>query len=168
MHRLFIGIDNGVTGTIGMVGENEPVFVEVPVKKEQNYTKKKDIITRIDICALSDILRDAAKDLRPDEVFIGIERPLINPKFFAATVSAARAFEAELCTIESLGFGFMFLDSKEWQKSLLPQGIKGSAEQKSESMDIACRLFPTLSEEIKKHKDGDGILIAEYLRRSIG
>lgn len=164
---MFIGIDNGVTGTIGIVGENEPFFTEVPVKKEQNYTKRKDIITRIDVCAFADILRKAAEGLRPDEVFVGIERPMINPKFFASTVSAARAFEAELCTVESLGYGFMFLDSKEWQKSLLPQGVKGSSEQKSESMDIACRLFPSLGEQIRKHKDGDGILIAEHLRRNI-
>jgi len=50
---------------------------------------------------------------------------------------------------------------------LLPQGIKGD-ELKVASKDIGCRLFPEHTELIVKHKDADGILIAEYCRRKFG
>lgn len=165
MHNIYIGIDNGVTGTIGILGKKAPMFVEIPTKKEQNYTKKKDLITRIDSVALAELLRNATEGCRPDEVFVAMERPLINPQRFSSTVSAARALESVLCTIEAMGFGYMYLDSKEWQRKLLPQGISGPAEQKKASLDIATRLFPSVAETIKKHKDGDGILIAEHIRR---
>lgn len=165
MHRLFIGIDNGVTGTIGLIGEGAPVFIETPVKKEQNYTKKKDIITRIDVRAFRKILNDAMEGLRTDEVVVGMERPMFNPERYNATVSAARAFEAELCTIESMELPLVYLDSREWQKALLPQGVSGP-ELKKASKDVSSRLFPGLAEEIARHGDGDGLLIAEHMRRT--
>ena len=41
-HKIYIGIDNGATGTIGWVGENLcPGIEKTPVKKEQSYTKAK-------------------------------------------------------------------------------------------------------------------------------
>ena len=65
--------------------------------------------------------------------------------------------------LEIMGLKHMFIDSKEWQKALLPKGIKGSDEQKKASFDIGNRLFPQF--EDFKHKDRDGLLIAEYGRR---
>ena len=49
-------------------------------------------------------------------------------------------------------------------KALLPKGSKGIV-LKNDSKDIGCRLFPQSSALIVKHKDADGILIAEYCRR---
>ena len=57
----------------------------------------------------------------------------------------------------------MYVDSKDWQKVLLPKGTKGSDELKKASLDIGNRLFPQFADN--KHKDRDGILIAEYGRR---
>lgn len=165
MHRLFIGIDNGVTGTVGILGEGKPLFLETPIRKEQNYTKKKDVITRIDIRELTSVLRHASEGLRPDEVVVGMERPMFNPQRYNATVSAARAFEAQLCVIETLGFPLVYLDSREWQKELLPHGVSGP-ELKKASKDVASRLFPGLSDAISGHGDGDGLLIAEHMRRN--
>lgn len=45
------------------------------------------------------------------------------------------------------------------------KGIEGSAELKKASMDIGLRLFPDQEEVIKKHKDADALLIAEWARR---
>ena len=48
-HKIYIGIDNGVTGTIGWVVENLcPGSEETPVKEEQSYTKAKKKINRVD------------------------------------------------------------------------------------------------------------------------
>lgn len=164
-HKIYIGIDNGVTGTIGWVGENlAPGMIETPVKSEQSYTKEKKNITRVDHPALVQWLKEVVSNLDPQDVMVVIERPMINPMRFQASVSAARSLEATLIAIESLGLPRMYVDSRQWQKALLPHGCKGP-ELKSASADIGCRLFPALEKIIGKHKDADALLIAEWARR---
>ena len=159
-HLVLVGVDNGVTGTIGIVGEGiEPKIYHTPVKKELNYTKKKDNITRLDANGFADIL----KQFDAKDVMVVMERPMVNPTRFKSTTSALRCFEAELTLIEHFGFPYCYVDSKDWQKVLLPKGIKGADEQKKASKDIGKRLFPQLADF--KHTDFDGLLIAEYARR---
>lgn len=158
--KVYIGIDNGVTGTIGIILGNDSVFVETPVFKQQNYTKKKANISRIDVVALKKILEPYQKL----EVMVLLERPMVNPKMLMASFSAVRALEATLGVIELLGYSYDYIDSKEWQKALLPKGSKG-LQLKEDSVSIACRLFSKHTDTIVHHKDGDGILIAEYCRR---
>ena len=153
--KAYIGIDNGVSGTIAILTDNDTIFVKTPVKKEQDYTKAKKIITRVDVSALKELLEPFAND-----AFILLERPLVNPNRFAATASALRCHEAELTVIEMLGIPFQFIDSKEWQKALLP---KGCDDTKKASLDIGNRLFPQFREF--KHPDRDALLIAEYAKR---
>lgn len=162
MSKVFIGIDNGVSGTIGIVSENETIFVKTPTKSEQNYTKAKGNITRVDVLKLAQLISPYIS-IR-DNVYCLIERPMVNPSRFQATTSALRALEATLNVIESMGYSYSYCDSKEWQKELLPKGSSGE-QLKTDSRDIAKRLFPKHSDLIEKHKDGDGILIAEYCRR---
>lgn len=159
--KVYIGIDNGVTGTIGVVGDEiEPKLYKTPVIMEQDYTKKKKNVSRVDCKGFLDIIGQ----FDPKDVRAVIERPMINPTRFTASMSAIRCLEAELILLESLGISHMFIDSKEWQKKLLPQGIKGDDEQKKASFDIGNRLFPQFADF--KHKDRDGILIAEWARRN--
>jgi hypothetical protein len=159
--KIYIGIDNGVTGTIGIVGDGiEPQLYHTPVIKEQDYTKKKKEISRVNCEKFLEII----KQFDPKDVRAVIERPMINPTRFTASISAVRCLEAELILLESLGISHMFIDSKEWQKKLLPQGIKGDDEQKKASYDIGNRLFPQFTDF--KHKDRDGLLIAEWARRT--
>lgn len=161
MAKIYIGIDNGTTGTIGIVGDGiSPCIYHTPVKKEQNYTKKKDNISRIDANGFMEIL----SQYQPNDVMVVMERPMVNPTRFKATTSALRCFEAELILVEHFGCPFCYVDSKEWQKMLLPKGIKGSDEQKKASFDVGKRLFPQLANF--KHSDFDGLLIAEFARRS--
>lgn len=163
--RWYIGIDNGVSGTIGAVSRDmESKFIRTPVYKEQNYTKKKKNVSRVHVVKLFDWFEkefDVA-----DELFIGIERPMVNPKRFQATISAMRCLEATLNVLSLLELHrYEYVDSKWWQKDLLPTGVKGSANLKKASLDIGLRLFGRHAELIKKHKDADGLLIAERLRR---
>ena len=160
MSKVYIGIDNGVTGTVGVVGDEIlPVFVKIPTKTEQNYTKAKQNITRVDCSALKNLLETYSGC----NVMVAMERPMVNPSRFKATTSALRCLEAELIVIELLKYPHVFIDSKEWQRVLLPKGIKGCDEQKKASLDIGNRLFPQF--QGAKHPDRDGILIAEYVRR---
>ena len=169
MSKTYIGLDNGTSGTIGILRADGGIrFGKVPSKTEQSYTKKKQEISRIDVIKLKRFLLENV-DTFEDKVFVDrndvmviLERPFTG-KFFKSVVSAARALEATLCVLEDLGLPYQYIDSKEWQKSLLPAGTVGPKELKKASLQIGTRLFPQIE---SKHKDRDGILIAEYGRRA--
>ena len=161
-HKLYIGIDNGCTGTIGLVGIKPEQMIETPVKKEQSYTKTKKNISRVKVNELKSILETWIKNVDIYDVLVVMERPMINPMRFQASISAARCLEAELGVIEQLGLPHIYVDSKQWQSKVLPKGIKGSDELKDSSHDIGIRLYPHLESIIEKHGDADGLLIAHW------
>ena len=168
MAKLYIGIDNGTSGTIGILGEHNMVFIETPIVKEQSYTKKKEIISRVDINKLYEVFAEAMNNegCQPSDCMVVMERPMINPEMFKTSMSASRTLEAELCVVEMLSMPHMYIDSKQWQREILPQGIKGSPELKKASRDIGKRLFPVHEFWIDRHKDADGILIAYWARKN--
>ena len=160
---LFIGFDNGVTNQgIGVISSSrEAQLLKLPIKKELSYTKEAKHISRIDFPELCAVLETLKNNFSNDVFLVGLERPMVNSTRFNASLSAVRALEATLIALEKYQLPYEYIDSKEWQKTLLPKNIKGSDELKRASLDVGKRLFPNL--EIKK--DADGLLIAEYLRR---
>jgi hypothetical protein len=165
--KIWIGIDNGVSGSIGIIGQDgnilSQIYVKTPIKKEQNYTKKEQTITRIDGNKLFELFEPHLKD----EVRVIMERPMVNPQFFYATQSALRALEATLIVLEKCGFKYEIIDSTKWQDVLLPEiyeGVKVEKENlKSVSLAIGNKLFPQI--DYKGFKDADGILIAQYCKQ---
>ena len=160
--KTYIGFDNGSSATVCILGENTDIF-SMPTKREQSYTARKQQITRIDAPVLTAILSPYADGC---DVLAVLENPFCNPKMFKTSIAAARALEALLVVLENLGIPYMYISAKKWQHELLPAGIKGRAEQKKASLDVGCRLFPTHKEEIIKHKDADGALIALWAKRN--
>jgi len=159
MERTFIGIDNGVSGSIGIIPiEGDALFLHTPTKRELNYTKSKSWFTRIDAEGLFKVLREYT-DKSP---FVYLERPMVNPGRFKATVSALRAMEATLIIIELLKIPYQYIDSREWQKETLPSGLK-KEEWKIASLQVGKRLFPHIN--FDGFNDADGIMIAEWARR---
>lgn len=158
-NRVFIGIDNGVSGAVTILSESGFIHLHMktPVKNHLNYTKKKAFINRVDFKELQDALFD---NVANDTPFCMIERPMVNPMRFQASVSALRCLEATEIILELLKIPYQFIDSKEWQKSLLPSGLKGD-ELKKAASQVAKRLFP--KQEIV---NADSLLIAEYCRRT--
>lgn len=158
-----IGIDNGCTGSIGIIKKGaDPVFILTPAFKTQDYTKAKKTISRIDVPQMYDFIKYHT-ERRQSTAIAYVERPMINPARFSSSIVAARAYEATITVLEMLGIPYQPIDSKEWQRGLLPSsGKKGidSAVLKQESKDIGIRLFPQFRELILKHKDADGILMA--------
>lgn len=153
--RIYIGVDNGVTGTIGIVGIEFPFITPVPVKTEQSYTKTKQNITRVRWMVLRDILNY-------QDALVLIERPMVNPGRLKATLSAMRCLEAVLIAVEWNNLAFQYVDSKEWQSVMLPKGIE-KEELKTVSLQIGKRLFPKI--DWTGFKDADSILMAEWARR---
>lgn len=164
MHKVYIGIDNGVSGTIGFVKDGESSMIKTPVFSEQSYTKKKANINRVDTRRLREFIVAAVGDVPVQDIMVVIERPMINNTRFAASISAARSLEATLIVVEQLGLPHMYTDSRPWQSAMLPSGCHGK-ELKDASHDIGIRLFPHLEQIIHKHGDADGLLIAEWSRR---
>lgn len=158
---IYVGIDNGTSSNgIGVVQDGGKSFqFATPVKKEQSYTKIKKIISRIDYTRMFKIFENLLKDFPDEKFLVGLERPMINPRRFFASMSAMRALEATLIALENLELKFVYLDSKEWQRVMLP-GNAGGDDLKAASLSTGKRLFP----HIKFKGDADGILIAEYLR----
>jgi hypothetical protein len=165
-NKLYIGIDNGVSGTIGVIINNKSFFFEIPIMSEQNYTKAKGNISRINGKKLKFELLKIFEETNPISMMCLMERPMVNPGRFQASTSALRALEATLITIEDLGIPYQYEDSKKWQKLLLPSGVIGTDQLKESSKTIGIRLFPQHSVLINKHKDADGLLLAEYCRRN--
>ena len=164
MSKSVLAIDNGVTGTIAMLWENgKQHFQKSPVFSVQDYTKTKSNITRIDVNKMKELLLVFISKSIPDNMIAVLERPFKNPKFFSSTVSAMRCFEATIICLEFYNIPYMFMDSKEWQKELLPKGTMGSDVLKKASLDIGNRLFPQFQDV--KHPDRDSLLMAEYVRR---
>lgn len=171
--KTYIGIDNGVTGSIGILQESQNLFFQTPIKKEQSYTKKKQNITRLsmDFFNILDCINDYKYDYGHDYKYVYkntlaiIERPMINPGRWKASMSAIRCLEAMLICLESRCIPYQYIDSKEWQRELLPKGCR-KEQLKKASIDIGVRLFPEFKNEIIKHKDADGLLIAEWARRN--
>lgn len=158
----YIGIDNGTTGTIGILDGDTSIFAETPVFETLGYQKSKvRHIHRIDVPSLKKML----EQYNPLTTRVVIERPMINVMRFQASISAARSLEATLIVLESLRFGYEYVDSGHWQKVLLPAGVKGAPNLKKASKEIGLRMFPMHEETIKKHGDADALLIAEWARR---
>lgn len=162
--RVYIGIDNGISGSVGILECTEDDVVAkyflIPIVEEQDYTKKKQYISRVELDKFCRIL----SGYKAKDIILRIERPMVNPTRFKASVSALRAHEAMLIGLQMLNFPYEFIDSKQWQKDMLPNGVKGSAELKKLSLQAGRRLFPQLKDRFKG--DADGILIAEWIRRN--
>lgn len=153
--ETFGGIDNGVTGGITILSRNGSVLVheKTPVKKCLNYTKKKAFINRIDFDKFKELLLLAGQNTH-----FMIERPMVNPRRFAATISALRCMEATEILLEQLQIPYEWIDSKEWQKTALPSGLKGD-ELKLAASEVTKRLYPRL-----KIQNADCLLIALHCK----
>jgi hypothetical protein len=194
---IYIGIDNGSTGSIGIVSEDTSLFFPTPVIQVPNYTKEVKIIGRINIGEIKKIFLEILP--KGENVRCLVERPFMSPitsisyedflisktnnpdlskylltkkkiatvnmMFLKASLNAHRSFEATILILESMKIGYEVVDSKQWQKEILGNGIKGSKALKEASKLKGIQLFPHLEKAILKQKDADGLLIAEFARR---
>ena len=157
-----IGVDNGVTGSIGIIYTNDTSdFFLTPVIRERSYTKKTQYIHRINWVALKDILSGVGVNS-----LAYIERPLVNQRAFAATGSALRALEATLIVLEMMDIPYVYIDSKTWQKEFISSSVIGHDKMKKASKDVGITLYPWHKDKIEKHGDADGLLIARYGAKS--
>lgn len=166
---MYLGIDNGVSGSFAVLDDagNAVDFWKIPTRKDLSYTQKAAWVTRVDVREVVSRLR-APRWFNPTKMTVIMERPMVNPQRFVATASALRAYEATLIALEQLRIAVTgYVDSRKWQRMLLPAGITGNA-LKPASVSIGCRMFPQYQKEIEKYGDADSLLIATYAFRTLG
>jgi len=161
----FIGIDNGCTGSIGIINSdtNEMVFKPTPNKKVLDFqTTSKKYVTRVDFDELCTVLMTCCLD----ETKVMVEIPLMNPHLWKASISAVRALETTWIALEKSDLSFEFISVHKWRKRFIPgyTSTMKAAEAKKLGMEIAIRKFPALADEFRKHGDPDGLLIAEHCK----
>lgn len=154
--RYVLGIDNGQSGSIGIVGPDGVTFEAIPTQDYLHYGKKGSIGKRLDRAALRNLLPYTE---RPN-IKVYIERPF-SGRFMNAVLPAHRFFEATIITMEDCGLGYTVVDSREWQPTMLGN-VKGSALLKKASLLRGIQLYPQLTAAIKSQGDADGLLIAHY------
>lgn len=175
---LIIGMDNGSTGTIcsWVIKNNKINFLLTPSKRELNYQKQIKYIDRIDHQFMINWIKEQikyAQKLYKNEikVILILQRPMVNPQRFEASLNAVRAFEAVLIIIEQLNLKYIVIDSKEWQHYFFGKdtvlldlkleskkyGIKTINEFKKENKNYAQYL-----DVIESHGDADALLITKY------
>lgn len=151
---IILGIDNGITGAITAIQDGKIItHGNMFTIKDLSYTKNAQWVTRIDFNKLNDFLKELSEK---GQILCYIERPMVNPMRFKSSVSAIRALEATLIALELNKIPYKYIDSKEWQKKLLPSGVN-KEDLKQASLRVAKRLFPEI--EIK---NADSILIAYW------
>jgi hypothetical protein len=160
---IYASCDNGISGSFAWVNEDcsESGVVTTPTFVEQDFQKNKKNITRVDVPKLIAWFHSLPKG----DIRMIMERPFVNPMMFNATLSAIRAWEATLIALQEFNYPRQVIDSKRWQKEMLPQGCKGP-ELKVASVQVGCRLFPDHSDWIRDQGDADSLLLAEFARRN--
>jgi hypothetical protein len=178
----FIGIDNGVSGTMGVIyPSGEYHMIHTPVKNKLHWTKVEQRVNRVDHVKFKSLLKKVLKKSKTN-LKIYIERPFSNAMRYKAAISAARCHEAMEVIFEQLKIPYEILDSKNWQDVLLPKlntkrkkqkvdpntgkkkrHTRSDTDLKKLSLEVGKRLFPKIK---IKHADYDGILIAEYGKRT--
>lgn len=160
---LYIGIDNGVSGALGIIGMGDQLLEPMPIRSELNYQKAGKNITRLDYQTFK-IRMAGLQEGASGQIRAIIEKPFVNPGNFVATSTSLRCLEAQLVCLEELGISRQYIDAKTWQKELLP-AVKGRTELKKASLDIGMRMFPGLIPQIKKQKDADALFIAHFAQQ---
>lgn len=156
MSRAYIGIDNGTTGAIGIITDEEVKLVR-PKAYIRPSTLKSGKGNEIDPKALLAILAPLSGGI----VIATIERPFSAVGKGNAPVLSRGAFEATRAVLELLDIPFQVVDSRAWQKKYLPIGAKGK-DLKDQSRALGIQRFPASEPEIRKQGDADALFLAHY------
>lgn len=175
--KITIGIDNGTTGTIAIVGGPTTYYGPIPVKDTVSHVKSKGFAKRIDRATLLGLLHSQciSPKLPPDiDIRVYVEAPFTMPVASEAVLLGHRAFEAILCVFEDLAIPVETCMPRDWQTTQLGaagtlpiKNVRGvaKADTKKASLLKGIALYPQLESVIRKHGDADGLLIAHHYHK---
>lgn len=177
----YIGIDNGVSGSIAVVDSRGRLllYAPTPVEMRQDYPKAKDMGNRVIPHALREMLAPYAENSTTV-----VERPVTNPMSgWKSIKSTLYCHEATRVIMEELGMRYQYVSSGDWQRPMLPNlksvprakaGLSKEEKKahkaritdvkkqtKVQSLETGRRLFPGQKFKI----DADAALMAEWARK---
>jgi crossover junction endodeoxyribonuclease RuvC len=147
---IAVGIDPGLTGGIAILG-GEPEVYDMPVMA---YSPKGFVKRAVDCDALAGILRPyAALGAR-----LFMERVNAFPgQGVGSMFSLGMSYWGAYGVAAALGMSIHLVEAKAWKTHF------GLSKDKSASLDLARRLFPTASlVRAKDHGRAEALLIARY------
>jgi crossover junction endodeoxyribonuclease RuvC len=161
--NLFVGIDPGVTGAIGMVCGKKAGAVDIPTftavrsgktKKGNDKTK-----TEFDLPSIAELFDVLGKV--PNRA-VALERQLIMPGERAYTAfRVGYGYGIWPLFLAALGFQVEEVMPSKWKKEM------GLGKDKGMSRKKAMSLFPKVPLGlVKDHNRAEALLLAEWLRRT--
>ena len=157
--HVTIGIDNGTTGSIAILGPDSAIFETMPTMRV-NEGREGKMITRIDHKELAALLRLHIPVMARAHAYV--EKSFTGSAMMINTsLLAARSYEAVIIVLEQLGIGYHRIASSDWQKPVLG-AVKGRENLKAASLSRGVQYYPQLAAAIKAHGDADGLLIAHH------
>lgn len=162
---IWIGIDNGVSGSVGYIlSDGTHGMFDMPCKECMNYQKQGKMIMRVDVDELKKKLQNimAWRETTKKKISVFLERPFTMSYLTPQVSNGMRACEAVLIALEQVGLPYEFIDSKQWQYKMLGPNIKGSPQLKRASLAKGKQLWPLF--DWVGVRDADSLLIAEWAR----
>lgn len=160
--RIF-ALDNGTSGGYAVMDLNGRLLAaaSVPVITEQDYTKMKKQITRLDVKWMLDIIENRLPD--PKKALVVLERPYTF-KGYKQVVAAARCHEATLIAFDLANVpkeSITIIDSRAWQRVHFTETQLKDYNTKDLAWAFVARNFP----EYANAPEGviDAICIAAYV-----
>ncbi len=172
--NLIIGIDNGTTGTMcSWILESGLIdFIETPSKRELNYQKEINYIDRLDHNNFKDWIKNQIKSAElvykdKIKVIIILERPMVNPKRFDASLMAVRTYESTLVILQQMNLNYIVIDSKQWQHYFFGKettfiDLKFESLKKGLEVVNEYENLDNIKNLIEKHGDADALLITKF------
>lgn len=150
---MIIGIDPGLTGSVGYLHDNGDFLsvFDMPVAQAGRGRKVKN---EVNAAALFAELRTV-----PIPSVVVIERTHSMPKMASQTVfSMGDSFGVVRAVVASLGIPAVFVDPREWKKHFK------LTSDKEQSRAMAIQLFPSAPlSRVKDHNRAESLLIGRWL-----
>lgn len=153
MTNLYIGIDPGITGAIGLLfGDRLPEVVDVPTYQDFNDKPQ------YDFRAMYKLLAHYSKEY---DMCLALEQQQAMPKQgVSSTFKTGRGYGAWQALCDIVTPNVMIVSPRKWKKAL------GLTSDKEVSRFKAIELFPSLAGMLcrkKDHNRAEALLLAYYL-----
>jgi crossover junction endodeoxyribonuclease RuvC len=160
-HLVYVGIDPGVSGAIGIIMGKRVFSMNIPVKKIKVNKKNRKIFDHDLIIKIFDLLEEYEETMT---VMLETGQLLWNTAF--ASFSIGVSYGMWPLFLKSKGFNFKEVVPQVWKKQMgLISKKKGAVAKKEQSRTKALKLFPELDLKFKKdHDRAEAILLAVYAR----
>ena len=165
--NLYVGIDLGLSGAIAILRDREPAknedILDMPTFAVKTAKKNRH---DYDIPTICQMIRSWSMDSEPVRIHACFEKVNAFPgQGVTSMFSFGRGLGIWQGILSALQIPFTEVTPQAWKKAMMG----GTPKDKGTAIIIAKRLFPGLNFIHQcDHNRADAVLIAEYIRRTLG